>query len=231
MSTPIEFLSKLVTQSHKLERPFVTLSYAQSLDGSLTRRRGAPTRLSGDLAMRMTHALRAWHDGILVGSGTVKADDPQLTVRLAEGDSPRPVVLDTRLSTPATARVIAHPKAPIFICGPVQGLAREALTARGAEVIGVSLDEEGVNLRESLSVLKEQGIDRLMVEGGARVIASFLTLGLADAAVITLAPVLMGGVRAEGHGLIGPMPMLENAQMKRVGSDWVVWGRLHFNGE
>ncbi|MEZ4718129.1 MAG: GTP cyclohydrolase II [Caldilineaceae bacterium] len=83
-------------------RPFVTLSYAQSLDGSIAANR-APTRLSGPAAMAMTHALRAAHDAILVGIGTVLADNPRLTVRLVDGASPRPVVLDSKLRMPPDA--------------------------------------------------------------------------------------------------------------------------------
>src|SRR5512142_1687762 len=90
----------------ELGRPLVTLSYAQSLDGCLTVERGRPTPLSGREALRLTHRLRAAHQGILVGVGTVLADDPQLNVRLVEGRSPRPLVLDTNLRLPLEAGLL-----------------------------------------------------------------------------------------------------------------------------
>ena len=97
-------------------RPLVTLSYAQSLDGSIARERGKPLALSGPESMRLTHQLRAAHDAILVGIGTVLADDPQLTVRLVEGKSPIPVILDSRLAISPTARLFQNPKKPILVC-------------------------------------------------------------------------------------------------------------------
>ena len=87
-----------------LDRPRVTLTYAQSLDGSITARSGAPLSLSGAESLHYTHQLRAAHDAILVGIGTVLSDDPRLDVRLVTGPSPRPIVLDSELRCPVTAR-------------------------------------------------------------------------------------------------------------------------------
>lgn len=231
MPTPIEFLETAFREFEETDRPFVTVSYAQSLDGSLTRRRGEPTRLSGDEAMRLTHALRAWHDGILVGAGTVAADDPQLTVRLVAGESPRPVVLDTELNVSLSARVFGNSSGAMVICGPVTESRRDEFRHRGVEVYPVGRAAGGVDLREALAAVRGAGITRMMVEGGARVIASFLLDRLVDAAVITLAPVLLGGLRAEGHGVEGGMPRLVNASMEGLGNDWVAWGRLMYDGD
>jgi len=77
-------------------RPLVTLSYAQSLDGCIAARPGQPLAVSGPLSLTLTHQLRAAHDAILVGIGTVLADNPRLTVRLVEGQHPQPVVVDSR---------------------------------------------------------------------------------------------------------------------------------------
>ena len=86
------------------DRPFITLSYAQSWDGSITTRSGETLCFSGPEATRLTHQLRSLHDGIWVGIGTVLSDDPQLTVREWEGDNPQPIVLDSQLRTPASAK-------------------------------------------------------------------------------------------------------------------------------
>src|SRR5687768_4642967 len=89
-------------------RPVVTLSYAQTLDGSLALP-GRQLIISSPESMKMTHELRAAHDGLLVGIGTVLIDDPRLTVRLADGRNPQPVVLDSRLRMPLTANLLKHP--------------------------------------------------------------------------------------------------------------------------
>ncbi|MBM2842777.1 MAG: RibD family protein, partial [Anaerolineales bacterium] len=94
------------------DRPFITLSYAQSLDGSIALPDGRPLALSSPPSLFRTHALRARHDGVLVGVGTILADDPQLTVRHAAGPNPQPIVLDTGLRTPLPARILSNPRRP-----------------------------------------------------------------------------------------------------------------------
>src|SRR4051794_24685033 len=91
-----------------IDRPIVTLAYAQSLDGSIATAARRPLALSSQPALKLTHQLRAEHDAILVGIGTVLADDPLLTVRLVNGPNPVPVVLDSRLRLPSTARLLGH---------------------------------------------------------------------------------------------------------------------------
>ena len=95
-----------------LDRPFVTVSFAISADLCLSSTRGRPSRVSSDAALRVTHELRAAHGAILVGVGTVLADDPLLTARLAAGPSPRRVVLDSRLRVPVTARLLSASPEP-----------------------------------------------------------------------------------------------------------------------
>lgn len=209
-------------------RPFVTLSYAQSLDGSIAARRGQPTPLSGPEAMHMTHQLRASHAAILVGIGTVLADDPRLTVRLVEGNQPQPVVVDGRLRFPLTAQLLQHPKPPLIITTPQADAARQtALEAAGAEVVRVAAAPDGrVSLSAALSILQARGLHSLMVEGGANIITSFLTAQLVDRVVITIVPRLLGGLPAitylNGHTL----PTLRNAHYHQLGADMVVMGEV-----
>ncbi len=104
-------------------RPFVTLTFAQSIDGSIAAVPGSPLALSSPAALRMTHALRAMHSCILVGIGTVIADNPSLTCRLVTGDNPQPVVIDARLRFPLTYKLLAPVgvidcRRPIIICVP-----------------------------------------------------------------------------------------------------------------
>ena len=100
----IEVLLRGASDYHQsVGRPFVTLSYAQSLDGCIAAKRGQPLALSGPQSLTLTHQLRSAHDAIMVGIGTLLADNPRLTVRLVEGRDPQPVVLDSRLRFPSEA--------------------------------------------------------------------------------------------------------------------------------
>lgn len=211
-------------------RPTVTLTYAQSLDGSIAARRGEPLALSGAEAMAYTHRLRAAHEGILVGINTVVADDPQLTVRLVSGENPQVVVLDSHLRFPKKARLLEGEGGPWIVCTEEAPRQRQAvLEAAGARVLRVEADEQGqVRLAPALRRLREEGLQSLMVEGGATVIASFLAAGLVDRVVVTVAPLLVGGLAAAGtlaQQLNGqPFPRLERVRCWQLGEDVVVAG-------
>lgn len=178
-------------------RPLVTLTWAQSLDGSIAAAPGLRTALSCPESLAMTHALRARHDAILVGIGTVLADDPSLTVRLVEGSSPRAVILDSRLRLPLGARLLGRSDGgPLVIAARDADRARrEALEKAGATVIVADRGEDGlIDLHSALAALADTGIRTLMVEGGAAVLASFLSLRLVDEVVATIAPVILAGL-------------------------------------
>jgi 3,4-dihydroxy 2-butanone 4-phosphate synthase/GTP cyclohydrolase II len=105
-------LHRAAAHRQRTGRPFVTLSYAQSLDGSIAARPGRPLALSGSKSMALTHGLRATHEGILVGIGTLLADDPRLNVRLVEGKDPQPIVVDSRLRFPPYANLLRNGRIP-----------------------------------------------------------------------------------------------------------------------
>jgi 3,4-dihydroxy 2-butanone 4-phosphate synthase/GTP cyclohydrolase II len=224
-----ELLAGARLHREKTGRPLVTLSYAQSLDGSIAARRGEPLRLSGPEAMALTHRLRAAHDGILVGIGTLLADDPRLSVRLAEGRDPQPVVLDSRLNLPLDARLLGGSRPPWIAALPGADPQKQAqLERRGARVLSLPPGEDGrISLPALLGYLAGQGIDSLMVEGGARVIASFLAQGLVDRLVLTVAPVIVGGLHAVDAEAALPVPLrLILPGYERLGDDLVVWGKI-----
>ena len=228
--------------------PFVTLSYAQSLDGCLTTQQGTATPISAPASLTMTHALRAAHDAILVGIETVLADDPALTVRLVAGDNPQPVIVDSQLRTPLDARLLQG-SGGVWIATTAQGAEcseaikrssrRQRLEEAGARVLTLPSDKKGrVDLAALLTCLGTEGIGALMVEGGARILTSFLEAGLADYAVITIAPVFLGGYQmiqpageAErsnqaGGGLRAVMPRLQNVEQVQLATDTILWGEF-----
>lgn len=148
-------------------RPFVTAKAATSLDGRVAAADGTSRWLTGEPARAGAHALRAEADAVVVGSGTVLADDPQLTVRLPGYDGPQPlrVVLDRRGRVPATARVLDG-SAPSLVLG--------------------------AELPEALKELWERDVRAVLVEGGPTVLTAFLAAGLVDRLVVHLAPLLLG---------------------------------------
>lgn len=187
-------------------RPFVTLSWAQTLDGSIAAKRGERLRISGPESMAMTHGLRSMHDAILVGINTVLADDPRLSVRLVEGPSPRPVVLDSALRLPISSRLVEEaPLKPWVLyaagSGPRDGAAggpgglearRRALEGAGCLCLEAGRGRR-VGLGPALAALAARGVRSLMVEGGGLVLRSFVESGLVDRYVLTIAPVLAYG--------------------------------------
>ncbi len=210
-------------------RPFVTLSYAQSMDGSIAARPGQPLALSGAQAMTLTHQLRVVHDAILVGIGTVLADNPRLTVRLVEGKNPQPIVADSRLRFPLSANLLCqHPLPPWIATGEQADAGRQqVLEAAGARVLRVPMNARGqVNLTALLARLGELGIHSVMVEGGARIITSFLAERLVDHIVLTVAPRLVGGLRAVRRFARADavhFPRLRNLRYQWLEDDLVLW--------
>jgi len=215
-----------ITHRQRTGRPFVTLSYAQSLDGCIAVEPGRSFALSGPESLQLTHQLRAAHEAILVGIGTVLADDPQLSVRLVAGSNPQPVVVDSRLRFPLPARLLQKTPAPWIATIRPDSPRRIQLTAQGAEVLGVPASPKGrVNLKALLNQLGARGINTLMVEGGAGIITSFLAERLVDRLVLTIAPVYIGGYHAV-DALPQPFPYLRNACYAQSGHDLIVTGDL-----
>jgi len=210
-------------------RPLVCLSYAQSLDGCLSVQRGRPTKLSGSESSHLTHHLRSIHDAILVGVGTVLSDDPRLTVRLVDGKNPQPVILDSHLRTPLHAKLIRENPLPVWIASTENAdpHKRAALESSGARLVELPADmDRRVHLPSLLDYLSDLGIASLMVEGGARVITSFLTQGLVNRVILTIAPRFLGGLQAvePNKALQQSAPCLQNVNYQRVGDDLIVWG-------
>lgn len=208
-----------------MRRPLVTLAYAQSLDGAITVERGQSSDISGPQSLQLTHQLRAMHAGIMVGVGTLLADNPQLNVRYAAGGNPRPVILDSQLRTPVDARLLTDTRHPLLFCDSKVDPQRLELYKRaGFTVIPLDARQGRLDLGEVLEKLEEVGLTNLMVEGGGEVLQSFLTSGLWDLAVITVAPRWMGGYRVVNERLAKAV-RLNDPQVELIGEDIVIVGK------
>jgi 3,4-dihydroxy 2-butanone 4-phosphate synthase/GTP cyclohydrolase II len=221
-------VSKLVGDIRQMgDRPFVVLKYAQTLDGRIATSTGESKWISGPEERSVSHGLRAHCDAILVGTGTVIRDDPQLTVRLVPGSSPIRVVVDSSLRLPRDARVLDHEAPTIVITTDrSEESTRSALHEHGVSVRVVPAGNDGVHLPAALRVLREMGIKSLLVEGGARVITSFLAHKVVDRMIVSVASRILGhGTEAVGDlGItrIGNGVVLTNRTVHLAGEDLLI---------
>jgi diaminohydroxyphosphoribosylaminopyrimidine deaminase / 5-amino-6-(5-phosphoribosylamino)uracil reductase len=181
-------------------RALVRLKAAVSLDGAVATRTGESRWISGEASRQRAHQLRSDADAVVVGVGTVLADDPLLTVRDAAGPTPLRVVLDSALRTPLGGRLIASadPTRPVLLAHTSRGDARAAVYSGrpGVETLGCDADPNGlVRLGSVLDALSARGALAVLVEGGPLVLGSFATAGLADRFSLFVAPKLIGSGR------------------------------------
>lgn len=168
---------------------FVLGRIAQSLDGRIATANGASQWISGREDIVHTHRLRALFDAVVVGAGTVRADDPQLTTREVEGPSPVRVVLDTDRRLDAGYRVFCEGPETLLLC---------AIDAAGddhvgrAPVLRLPRSREGLDIAAVLAALAERGLRRIYVEGGGITVSRFLAAGALDRLHVTIAPLLIG---------------------------------------
>lgn len=209
------------------DRPYVTLSYAQSIDGSIAYRPGRPLALSCNESLAFTHCLRSVHDAILVGIGTILADNPSLTVRHVEGKSPQPVIIDGRLRFPLNAQALLNSQhLPWIATTETSDIEREqTLSKSGATVLRIPAHADGlIDLKTLLQRLMEMNITSIMVEGGAEIITSFLKEKLVDQIILTVSPIYVGGMHAVGPlqlNLLNP-PVLRNMEWEPCGTDIIL---------
>lgn len=181
----------------------VTLKLATSLDGRIATATGESKWITGEAARLEGHRLRAAHDAILVGVETVLSDDPELTARLPGRpvDQPLRVVLDSRLRTPAVARVASSNSLILTVAEPAP--------VGTAAVERVEASDGRPSVAACLSALRRRGVASVLVEGGGQVAASFLRAGLVDRLEWFRAPILLGG---EGRPCVADLALANLAE-------------------
>jgi diaminohydroxyphosphoribosylaminopyrimidine deaminase / 5-amino-6-(5-phosphoribosylamino)uracil reductase len=210
-------------------RPLVTLKLAATLDGRIATARGESRWITGPEARARGQALRADHDAIMVGTGTVLADDPQLTCRLPglADRSPVRVALDRHLRIPPTARLIAEARrVPTWLVTSraADPTRRQKIERSGVSLIEVDAAADGLDLAAGLAALGERGITRLLVEGGAALAAALLRVRLVDRLVWFHAPLLIGGdgfpaIAGLSLATLADAPGFERISTEAVGGD------------
>lgn len=217
-------------------RPFVMLKLAASLDGRIATARGESRWISGPAARRWVHQLRNHVDAVMVGSGTVLADDPALTCRLRGGRDPIRIVVDGQLRTPLRARVVRQrSSAPTLIATTASAPAarRLALARAGAEVLVVPGVRGHVALPALFRALAARGIVSVLLEGGGELAAAALRAQVVDRALLVSAPLLLGG---DGRPMLGSLevgrlaraPHVADPIFSRLGPDLLIEGPVAY---
>ncbi|MBW2038737.1 MAG: bifunctional diaminohydroxyphosphoribosylaminopyrimidine deaminase/5-amino-6-(5-phosphoribosylamino)uracil reductase RibD [Deltaproteobacteria bacterium] len=212
--------------------PFVTIKYAQSLDGRIATSQGDSRWISSERSRRFAHRLRAQHDAVMVGIGTALADDPLLTVRWTKGKNPLRIVLDSQLRIPLNAQVLREGGDTLIVTTDRHNKEKcKKIKKMGKEVLVTQRGEDGwVELKSLLKALAARGIPSILVEGGRKVITSLLKEGLADRMVIITAPLILGkgveGINDLGINDLKKAIRPSSYKVRRMGADMVFDLRL-----
>ena len=215
-------------------RPYVILNAAMTLDGKIATQTGS-SNISGEEDLKRVHEIRKQCDGIMVGIGTVLADDPRLTVHKIDAnpeDNPVRVVVDSKCRTPIDARITNDDAKTIIACANefkddfIESEKYEVFKKRGVKFFWSG--DERVDLTSLMSYLHEEGIEKLMLEGGSTLNFSMIKAGLIDEISICVAPMVVGGANAktffdgEGFDLMDEAIRLELTDSYTLGKDLIL---------
>jgi diaminohydroxyphosphoribosylaminopyrimidine deaminase/5-amino-6-(5-phosphoribosylamino)uracil reductase len=204
-------------------RPLVTAKWASAICGHAAARTGESLYITGPEAREEVHRLRAEHDAVMVGVGTVLADDPQLTVRVAAGEHPLRVVLDRKLRTPPTARMLSAPGRTLICAAQDAPAERKAALQGKAELLFFAPGPE-LPLIEVLKEMARRDILSVLAEGGPTLLGRLFDLGLVDRVRAFFAPLVIGGAEAPASvGGLGAMRPSEGVRLRDV--EWRAYGQ------
>jgi diaminohydroxyphosphoribosylaminopyrimidine deaminase/5-amino-6-(5-phosphoribosylamino)uracil reductase len=214
--------------------PFVTIKYAQTLDGRIATSTGQSQWISSAPSLKFTHKLRAEHDAILVGAGTAIKDNPELTVRLVRGRNPLRIIVDSALNIPAKSKALQNLSQTKTIIATIKKSGHpqfQRLANLGAEVITIAADKQGnVDLKKLFKILAKRNISSILIEGGAQIITSVLINNLANRLVTVIAPKIIGkGIEAVGDLKIRNLNLAKILSIRKIiksGDDIILDSRL-----
>lgn len=230
-------LNEFFVTYHELKRPFVTIKWAMTLDGRTGTDSNHSRWISNEASRQYVHELRGWHDAILIGIGTILADDPMLNVRIENyaGRQPVRVVVDGDLSIPRRARMLRERDVgPVILVttNHAPEAARKALEEDGHRVVILDGSRRLIDMRQLLEFLASEKITSVLAEGGRQIHTSLLKLDLVDKVVAYVSPKIVGGTElrspVEGLGLtkMDKALVLKHPKWRAFNEDMCVEGYL-----
>jgi diaminohydroxyphosphoribosylaminopyrimidine deaminase/5-amino-6-(5-phosphoribosylamino)uracil reductase len=223
-----KFFFKYITK----KVPFVTLKIAQTLDGKIADHNKDSKWITSISSRRKVHSLRSQYDAVLIGSGTVKKDDPALTVRLTEGRNPKRIILDSKLNITIDHKIfkVNNDKNTFIVTSEKSSIKSRkvnSLLSMGVNVIFVDEDEQGnLDLKQTLRELAKRGIASVLVEGGSKIFTSFIKNNLFDEILLFVSPKLLGSglsvVGDIGIKTINKVFKLQIKNVEKIGEDVLI---------
>ncbi|MCL1989782.1 MAG: bifunctional diaminohydroxyphosphoribosylaminopyrimidine deaminase/5-amino-6-(5-phosphoribosylamino)uracil reductase RibD [Defluviitaleaceae bacterium] len=212
------------------QMPYVVMKYAMTADGKIATHTGASRWITGEEARKKVHEDRHQYTGIMVGVGTVIADDPLLDCRIEGGKNPIRIICDTTLKTPMHSRLIKTAKniPTVLVTASTEAVKRQPYIEAGCQLMTVPLQSGQLDLKVAMKLLAAKGIDSILLEGGAMLNASALEAGVINKVQTYLAPKLFGGVLAPspigGTGVDHPDQayLLKNRKITTLGEDILI---------
>ncbi len=214
--------------------PYVTLKVAQSLDGKIATANGRSKWITGPVSRRMVHRLRSENQAVLVGAGTVKADDPSLTARIRSGKNPIRIIVDGKLEISSNSKVLTDGLAPTWIAtvkspkrGPVSPVLQKA-----AEILYVGGKNGKLDMKELMREIGKRGVSSVLIEGGSGINAAVLRAGVINRVMFFIAPKIIGGrnaipsVGGPGINLLEEAARLGSMSVTHTGADILVEAEL-----
>jgi diaminohydroxyphosphoribosylaminopyrimidine deaminase/5-amino-6-(5-phosphoribosylamino)uracil reductase len=214
--------------------PYITVKYAQTLDGRIATSTGESQWISSSASLKYAHRLRAGHDAILVGRGTVIKDDPELTVRLVRGRNPLRVIVDSNLKITRQSKIFQNISSAPALIATVKKHHPSGMKpspGSGVEILFVKGDKNGrVDLKNLFKALAKRNISSILIEGGSQIITSILKQNLANRLVTVIAPKITGkGIEAVGDIDVKKLESAKKLSVKKVmklGDDIIIDSRF-----
>jgi len=219
--------------------PFITLKFAQTIDGRIATLTGESKWISSPASLKFAHRLRAEHDAILVGIGTVVRDNPELTVRHVRGRNPLRIVIDSNLKISPRYKIVQHTSSAPTLIATVRRSSDaklKKLADSGVDIMTVKADKNGrVDLKNLFKKLAAKNISSVLIEGGSQIITSVLKNDLANRLVAVVAPKILGsGIDTVGNLHINTLSSAKRLYVhrySRMGNDMIIDARFHERAE
>ena len=214
-------LNKFYFKFIKEKLPYITLKIAQSVDGKISLSNKEQTWLTGKISVKYVHKLRSKYDAVLVGAGTIRTDNPLLTVRKVKGRNPKRIIIDGELSIPADSNVIKNAKSIetwIFTSTASAKKKIDSLFEKGVKIFQLKSDKnKRFNIKDVLQELAAQKITSVLVEGGSEIFSQFIGKELFDEIIVLQSPKILG--KGIGYYNFKKMKKLQLLSVEKLGND------------